>query len=319
LFVLFKEGIMIARVTVFVAVLLALCSAADYKQEFVGKVVLVTGGSSGIGYQTALQFAQYGAKVIIAARDSNPAWFNGTSAAQNINDDEVVKQTGGSARFVKTDVSKKEDMQALIQNIRENEKDLDICVNSAGIGGPLGPLHVNRHYINGEHDPIRNNLYGTLYSLIYELRYMNENNHTGAIINLASVNGVKATPRGSLYGTSKFGIVGLTRAAAAEHAVATENTAFVRVNAVAPTLTDTSLTWQQVKYFADPNCQPWEGDYITPDHPLWKLYGPAWISKLVCKSIATPKMMADAVLFLASSDASFITGQIFMVDRGSIA
>jgi len=306
------------RVAVFIGLVAVLCSAANYKQEFGGKHVLVTGGSSGIGYQTALQFAQYGAHVIIVARDYHESWFNGTSAADSINNDDLVKMSQGSARFFKADMSKKEDVQSLFENIRQNENDLDFIVNSAGISGPLGQLHTVRGYLNGPNCPIRNNVYGTLYSLIYELRFLNEKNHTAAIVNLASVNGVSATPRGSLYGTSKFGIVGLTRSVAAEHAVATENSPLIRINALAPTLTDTSLTWQQVKFFANGQ-QPWEGDYITPESPLWQMYGPAWIAKLTSQHIASPKNMADPILFLCSSDASYITGQVFMVDRGSIA
>jgi len=307
-----------ARVAVFVGLVAVLCSAANYKQEFAGKIVLVTGGSSGIGYQTALQFAQYGAHVIIAARDYHESWYNGTTAADTIANDPLVKMTGGTCRFVKADMSKKEDVENLFDNIRQNENDLHFCVNSAGIGGPLGYLPTVRKYLMGPNCPIRNNVYGTLYSIIHELRFLNEKNHTAAIVNLASVNGVSATPRGSLYGTSKFGIVGLTRSVAGEHAVATPDSPLIRINALAPTLTDTSLTWQQVKYFAS-GMQPWEGEYITPDHPLWKLYGPAWISKLKSHHIASPKNMADPILFLCSSDASFITGQVFMVDRGSIA
>jgi len=307
-----------ARVAIFVALVAVLCSAANYKKEFAGKVVLVTGGSSGIGYQTALQFAQYGAQVILVARDSNPDWFNGQTAADSINADEIVMQTGGKARFFKCDVSKKEDVVALFDDIRSKENDLDFAVNAAGIGGPLGLLYENRHYIMGEHDPMRNNIYGTLYSLMYELRFFNEKNHTGAIVNLASVNGVMATPKGSMYGASKWGIVGLTRSVAAEHAVATETMPFIRVNAVAPGLTDTSLTWNQVKWFAD-GTQPWEGDYITPSHPLWQQYGPIWIKGLTSQHIAEPKNMADPILYLCSSDASYITGHILLVDRGSTA
>jgi len=307
-----------ARVAVLIGLVAVVCSAANYKQEFAGKVVLVTGGSSGIGYQTALQFAQYGAKVIIVARDYHESWFNGTSAAKRINDDPVVKSTGGKARFFKADMSKKEDVQRLFEDIRKNENDLHFCVNSAGISGPLGPIPSVRQYMNGPNCPIRNNIYGTLYSLIYELRFLNEKNHTAAIVNLASVNGVSATPKGSLYGTSKFGIVGLTRSVAAEHAAATENSPFIRINALAPTLTDTSLTWQQAKFFANGE-QPWEGEYIDSNSPLWKQVGPVWIAKLRSHHIASPKNMADPILFLCSSDASYITGQVFMVDRGSIA
>jgi len=307
---------MFARVAVFLA-LAALCFAANYKEEFSGKIVLVTGGSSGIGYQTALEFAQYGAKVIIVARNSHPDWFTGEAACDRINQDPVVQQTQGTCRFIKADVSNNTQMKAVFDDIREKEKDLHFAVNAAGITGPLGPLHTNRQYIYGEHSAMQNNIYGTLYSLIYEIRFFNEKNHTAAIVNLASTNGVQATPNGSNYGASKFGVVGLTRCAAAEHAVEQPGKPIIRVNAIAPSLTDTSLTWQQVKWMNDKTVQPWEGDYITPDSPLWQQYGPLWVAKTVSKVLATPKHMADPILFLCSSDASFITGQVVMVDRGS--
>jgi len=308
---------MFARFCV-LAIVALLCSAANYKEEFAGKVVLVTGGSSGIGYQTALQFAQNGAKVIITARDDHPKWFTGAEAAEKINADSTVKESKGHARFVKTDMSNVTQVKALFENIRKNENDLHFAVNSAGIGGPLGVLPEVRQYIHGEHCPIRNNLYGTIYSLIYETRFFIEKNHTGAIVNLASVNGLKATPHGSLYGTSKWGIIGLSRSVAAAHAAATADTPRIRVNIVAPTLTNTSLTWQQAKWMVN-QTQPWLGDYITPDSEIWQAVGPTWINKLVCKHIAEPKMMADPILYLCSSDASFMTGAVLAVDRGSTA
>jgi len=307
-----------ARVAVVLALVAVLGFAADYKEEFSGKVVLVTGGSSGIGFQTALEFAQNGAKVIIVARDSNPAWFNVSGAAQRINDDPIVQQTGGSARPLVADVSNNTQMKAVIDDIRQNEDDLHFAVNAAGIGGVLGRLHERREYIMGPHCAMRNNIYGTLYSMMYELRFMNEKNRTGAIVNFASTNGVKATPNAASYGASKFGIVGLTRCAAAEHAVGTETSPLIRVNAIAPTLTDTSLTWQQAKY-KESGQQPWEGEYITPEHPLWQKWGPIMVQKLVSKVLAAPKFMADTVLFLCSSDATYITGQVVLVDRGATA
>jgi len=312
---------MFSRVCIVLAITAAvLCSGADYLAEFKDKVVLVTGGSSGIGYQTALQFAQYGAKVIITARDSHPKWFNGKAAADKINADPVVQQTGGSARFVKTDMSNVTDVRALFDNIKKNENDLHFAVNSAGISGPIGPLHSVRKYIGGKFCPMRNNIYATIYSLMYETRFLVEKNHTGVIVNLASVNGVQATPNGALYGASKFAVVGLSRSVASAFSVATETSPLIRVHALAPSLTNTSLAWQQVKFFSDNTTQPWQGDYITPDSPLWKEASEQWKQDyIVSRTIAEPKHMADSILFLCSSDSSYITGSVFSVDRGSTA
>lgn len=313
---LWKSVVGIVATTIAVA---TVCAGADYKAEFSGKVVLVTGGSSGIGFQTALQFAQNGARVVLAARDSHPSWFNGSAAAERINADPAVVSAHGSARFVKADVSTHAGSAALFTSIRATEGDLHIAVNAAGIGGPLGLLQDNRKHLNGTHDPIRNNLYATLRACTHEVRLFTEKNHSGVIVNLASVNGLKATPRGSLYAASKWGIVGLTRCLATRYASATETTPAIRVNALAPTLTDTSLTWQQTKYMEDNHTQPWEGSYITHDSPEWQKWGPVWINRLVSKTIATPKMMADPILYLCSSDASYTTGITLAVDRGSTA
>jgi len=278
----------------------------------------VTGGSSGIGYQTALQFAQYGAQVIITARDSHPDWFNGDDAAARINADSVVIQSEGKCRFVKTDMSNLDEVKSLFDDIRAHENDLHYAVNSAGITGPLGHLSVVSDYLNTTYDAIRNNLYGTLYSVIYETRFMTEKDHGGAIVNLASTNGIQATPDGSIYATSKFGIVGLTRSVGAA-LCSNGKDSCIRVNALAPKLTNTSLTWQQVKWMDNSSVQPWEGEYITPDSDLWKRYGPTWISQSISRGIAEPHHMADAILFLCSSDSSFITGTVFLVDRGDSA
>ena len=310
---------MFYRVCVLLSIAAVLCSAANYKDEFAGKVVLVTGASSGIGYQTALEFAQNGAHVILAARDDHPTWFNGSAAAQRINDDETVKQSKGSARFVKTDMSNLTQVKALFDDIRQNENDLDFAVNAAAIGGPMANLDKARSYLMGEHCAIRNNVYGTVFSVMYETRFMMEKNHSGAIVSITSLNGLLATPGASLYGTSKWGIVGLTRGAADAFAKNDTERPFIRINAIAPTLVDTSLTWQQVKFLEDNHTQPWEGEYITPDHPLWKKYGPAWIDEMKGKHISPPKTMADPILFLCSSDASYITGSILRVDRGDSA
>lgn len=215
-------------------------------------------------------------------------------------------------------MSKLDEVKALFDDIRENENDLDFAVNCAGIPGPMGSYVSNRPFLMGEHDALRNNIYGTLFSLMYELRFMTEKNHSGSIVSISSIDGLHGTPDGALYSASKAAIVGLTRSIALEH-VPRSSAPLIRVNAIAPGLINTSFTWQQVKWDADNTTEPWEGDYITPDHPLWKQYGPDWIESLTGKHIASPKMIADPVLWLLSSDASYVTGVTLTVDRGDIA
>jgi len=299
--------------------LAVLCSSANYKEEFHGKHALVTGGSSGMGFQIALELAQYGAHVVIVARDSNPAWFNGSDAARRINEDELVKQSGGSARFVKTDVRDLKQMKALFDDIEENDKDLDFAVNCAGIPGPNGDLVSNRPYLMGEYDTLRNNLYGTVFSVMYETRYLMKKNHTGAIVSISSCDGLHGTAFGALYSSSKWGIIGLTRAAASAFAAKTADRPLIRINAVAPSLTNTSFSWQQVKWMEDNVTQPWEEPYVSPDSDLWKKWGPEWIDHMTCKCIASPKNVADVVIHLLSSDASYTTGSVIPIARGDLS
>jgi len=311
---------MFYRVCAVLAIAAVVCSAANYKEEFSGKVVLVMGGTSGIGYQTALKFAQNGAHVIFTARDDHPTWYNGSNTVKKISEDPIVMQTHGTIRFVKTDITNLTQVKALFEDIRQHENDLDFAVNSAGI---IGARFVNwydiRPFINGKYDPMRNNIYGTVFSIMYETRFMMEKNHSGAIVSLSSADGLMACSGVPLYGTSKWGIVGLTRGVADAFAKNTTERPFIRVNAIAPTLVNTSLSWQQTKWKHDHKTQPWEGDYVTPASAVWKEISPGWIDSLVGKTIVPPQSIADAVLFLCSSDASYMTGHILRVDRGDTA
>jgi len=295
-----------------------LCSAANYKQEFAGKVALVTGGTSGIGFQTSLELAQYGAKVIIVARDSHPTWFNGAGAVEKINSDPDVIAAGGSARFFKADMSEGKEVKALFDDIRKNENTLDFAINCAGIVSPMEDFIDSGSYIMGPHDPIRNNVYSGIYSLMYETRFMIEKNISGSIVHIASVDGIMTTDGGGLYTTSKFGVIGLVRSVAAGVAAPSDGAPAIRVNSIAPGLVDTSLTWQQVKEDAYGK-QDWEDPYITKDSDAWKVFGPQWVDELVSKCMASPKNIADTILYLLSSDASYVTGSVLVVGRGDTA
>jgi len=207
--------------------------------------------------------------------------------------------------------------KALFDSIKKQEKDLHFAVNAAGIGGPSGLLSNTSSYINGTHCPLRNNIYGTIIPLMFESRFFIEKKHGGAIVNVASVDGLLTVPEGSLYGASKAAIIGLSRSVAAGFAKENDELGFplIRINTLAPGLTNTSLSWQQVKE----NQQSWEGEYITPASKLWKEKSPEWIAEQVGKELASPEMMADSIMFLCSSDASFITGSVHVVDRGDTA
>ncbi len=287
--------------------------------EFKDKVVLVTGGTSGIGYGTALKFARCGAKVVIAARDSHPTWFNGSAAENNINSDEVVKKAGGRARFVKADMHVKKDIARVMESILENEKDLHIAFNNAAITGPLTTLDHYSSYLGGEYDSLSMNTYHVIHSTAAEVRMWKKLNHSGIIINTASDNGFVGGAGASFYCGSKSSIIGFTRSTALRYITGGQGVPQVRINALAPGLIDTSFTWQQVKWMEDGKTQPWEGEYITPDHPLWEKWGPLWVNKLPGKRIGKPSEMADVVLYLASDKARYVTGTVVLADFAAVA
>jgi len=284
--------------------------------QFLGKVVLVTGGSSGIGFGTALAFARYGARVIICSRDSHPDWFNGSDAARRINEDKDVMSLGGYARWVKTDIADPEQVDALIQDIVDKEGTIDFAFNNAGIAGYLGPIFDEgvESALFTEHDTIRTNVFGPANCLAAELKLWAQQGRGGSIVNTASVDGLHGSDDGFLYCTSKHAVIGLTLSAALELKQADPP---IRINALAPGYVDTSLVWQQCKLI-DPDLQQqsWEGDYITHDHPLWKKYGHIFHESTPAGRITDPMDQARMVMYLFSEEAQYISASVMIVDGG---
>jgi len=282
--------------------------------QFKGKNALVTGGSSGMGFAAALTLARFGANVVIVSRDSNPQWFTGAQAVEKIQNDETVKENGGTIKWYKCDVSNLTEMAALFEEFDKTNFMLDYAINNAGIVGAVqmnGALFNDTvPYFHGEHDAVRNNLIGTVLSLEFEMNQFLKTKKNGAIVNTASVNGYRASATGPLYATSKFGIIGLTRSVGVEYA---RGTPVVRVNAIAPGFTNTSLVWQQVKPITG-QCQTWEGEYITPDSALWQQYAPFFKARCPTGDLADPMDQANMMAFLLSDSAELITGSVFTVD-----
>jgi len=278
--------------------------------QFAGKNILVTGGSSGIGFAAAMTFARFGANVVIVSRDSNPSWFTGDQAVKKIEADDIVKAKGGKIRWYKCDVSDKDQVKALFQKFQTDKFMLDYAFNNAGIVGAVGNLIDTLQYLGGEHDAVHNNLQGILNCLEEEIAQFKTSQKNGAIVNTASVNGYRASPGGALYATSKFGVIGLTRSVGTEYA---RGTPTIRVNAIAPGFTNTSLVWQQVKILEGQG-QTWEGEYITPSHPLWQQYKVYFQQKCPTGDLADPMDQANMVAFLLSDSAALITGSTFTVD-----
>lgn len=297
-------------VAVLAVAVFALCVSAD--PRFTDKIVLVTGGSSGIGYQTALQFAQEGARVVITARDSHPKQYTGAAAAEAINNDAQVKTSGGEARFIKADLTVESDVQALFKDIRSTEGKLDIAVNAAGISGPMGGLLETAEYT--DYDPILNNVYALMRPLAEEEAIMVEKNITGVIVNIAAVEGITASSLLPRFSAAAHSIIGITNSLALTHITGTANP-YIRMNTVAPGRTLTPFLFNQAKYYAK-HQQPFEGEFITEDNKIWIESQGNFTAKVPMERAARPFEVANLILWLCTDDAMHISADTIIVDGG---
>lgn len=250
-------------------------------KEFSNKVVLVTGGTSGIGKSTAIAFAKWGAKVVITGRNIE----NGKLIESE------AKDQGFSIQFIQNDVSKPYDVKKMIEYVVGKYKRLDIAFNNAGIDGDMGKTADCT--IDNWKQVMDINLHGVFYSMKYQIKQMLKNNG-GIIINNISVSGHKGYPGGIAYVSSKHGLVGLTKAAAMEYAK--EN---IRVNGISPGLIRTQMTDKDRE--KKENYDEW----VKQVEPIGR--------------IGEATEVAEAVLWLSSSKSSFITGHIMAVDGGILA
>ena len=248
-----------------------------------GKVAIITGAGSGLGKCTAELFAKEGAKVVVA--DIVPE--TGEAAVQEI------KDAGGEASFVKCDVSKAEDVEAMIEFAVNTYGRLDVLYNNAGYSGPHLDLDIAHQDLKDMDKVFDINFKGTYYGIHYATPYM-VNNGGGSIISTASVAGVIGCMGGTYYGVSKSAIIGLTVTAANElgrHKV--------RVNCVSP--------YGMRTPFLDILARTPEG---RKELELFKGGNP-------CGRMVEPLEVANTVLFLASDESTGITGQNIMVDLGA--
>lgn len=246
-------------------------------KRFEGKVVLVTGGGSGIGRATALAFAREGAAVIVAGRRPQ-------ALAQTA---DLARDAGDGLETKPVDVTDEADVARLIEHIRSRHGRLDVAVNNAGVLGAPGPL--DRLSEDEWSSVLATNLIGVWTCMEYELALMRESKG-GAIVNMAANIGAHMTiPYLSAYTASKAAVSALTRVAALE-CIADG----IRVNAVSPGLVDTDMSL-------------FPGESRARRDARVKGAIPAG-------RVAAPAEVAAAVLWLASDDARFVVGHDLVID-----
>ena len=250
-------------------------------QSYAGKAVLVTGGAGGIGRAAALAFAQAGARVAVS--DVNAAGGEETVG--------LITQAGGEAIFVKADVSREAEVEALVAKTVAAFGRLDCAFNNAGIEEESKPLADCDEVLYERIMAV--NVKGAWLCMKHEIRQMLKQGG-GAIVNTASVAGLVGAPLQPAYAASKHAVVGMTKTAAAEY-----GKAGIRINSVCPGVIRTPMLERAIER------EPRREKNIVKVHPIGR--------------IGEADEIAGAVLWLGSDAASFVTGHQLAVDGGLTA
>jgi NAD(P)-dependent dehydrogenase (short-subunit alcohol dehydrogenase family) len=243
-------------------------------------VVLITGALSGIGRAAALAFAKKGAKVVVAGRRDEA----GQALA------EELRSFGSEAEFVNADVRKEDDVRALVDQTVARFGRLDVAVNNAGTEGQVGP--ITDQTAASYAATFDTNVLGVILSMKHEVRVM-QGQGSGSIINISSTYGHEGAAGASLYVGSKHAVEGITKSVALKVAKSG-----IRVNAVAPGPTDTAM----LNRFTG-----------TPENRA------AIMAEVPMGRLGLSEELANAIVFIASDEASFITGHVLNVDGGHTA
>jgi NAD(P)-dependent dehydrogenase (short-subunit alcohol dehydrogenase family) len=247
-----------------------------------GKHILITGGASGIGAESALLLSKRGASITLA--DLND--IDGNALAQRINDE------GGQARFVRVDVSESASVAALFESAVHELGNIDVLINNAGIDhDPKFMLEIDDATF---HKNMAVNVNGVWYCMKQALAHMMKNG-AGHVINISSVAGIRAAPTLSAYSAAKHAVVGLTKSAAVEYA--RHN---IRFNAVCPSFIRTPMV-ENVLSKLDERGQK------------------ALIKANPMKRLGEPQEVAGAIAWLCTAESSFMTGHTVVLDGGMTA
>jgi NAD(P)-dependent dehydrogenase (short-subunit alcohol dehydrogenase family) len=241
------------------------------------QVILITGALTGIGRAAAVAFARDGGTIVVAGRHDEA----GKALAEELH------SLGSDAEFVNADVRNEEEVRALVDQAVAQFGRLDIAVNNAGTEGQVGPItgQTAENYAA----TFETNVLGVILSMKHEVRVMQEQG-SGSIVNISSTYGHKGTAGASVYAGSKHAVEGITKSVALEVAKSG-----IRVNAVAPGATDTGMLTRFTG---------------TPENKARSA------ARVPMGRLGRTEELANAIVFIASDQASYITGHIFNVDGG---
>ena len=252
--------------------------ASNLTGGFVGKVVLITGATSGIGQVTANAFAQAGANV----------FFCGRREALGQQVEAEIRAQDGEATYMKADVRHASEVQAFVNGCIAKYGRLDIAFNNAGVDYP--PANIADTAINEFDDLMSTNARGVFLGMKYEIPHLIKTG--GSIINNASIGGHRAFANIVGYGASKVAVIHMTKIAAQEYGKT------IRINAIAPGGVDTPM-WERV-----------QRDWNVTEEQLVEPYP--------MQRVAQPEEIANAVMWLASDAASYVSGMRFDIDGGGL-
>jgi NAD(P)-dependent dehydrogenase (short-subunit alcohol dehydrogenase family) len=240
-------------------------------------IVLITGALAGIGRATAIAFAKRGAKVVVAGRRDEA----GKSLVNEL------RSFGAEAEFVNADVRKEDEVRALVDKTVARFGRLDVAVNNAGTEGERG--RITEQTTESYAATFDTNVLGVVLSMKHEVRAMRAQG-SGSIINISSTYGHEGAAGAAIYVGAKHAVEGITKSVALELA-----SSGIRVNAVAPGPTDTGMLTRFTG---------------TPENKA------ALVTTVPMGRLGLPEELANAIVFVASDEASFITGHVLNVDGG---